>query len=113
MPCTLIYIWAGFFIITESLVIGIAIWDWINDRKYVPSIVQIFRSVEIKIDSDFEDFLTILFPIEVLITALFFLIIALLSMIWFITIPVTVLTGIAYYARYYIRQKKSSEKETG
>jgi len=41
------------------------------------------------------------------------IVIGLCLVIWKITIPIAVITGGAYYARYYMRQKrKSLEKET-
>lgn len=90
-------------IIILAVTCGSILWDWINDREHEPLLCKISKYFKYNIPHD----KSLVDPwIEFLLTIVVLLILELCLAIWFITVPIAVIIGGAYYTRYYMRQKK-------
>lgn len=103
-------IWLILSIIALAAVVLSSLWNWINDKKYESLIFKIgtyFKLIKLG-EKDIDDISD-----ELLIIGVLCVILLVYFWLWKLTVPVSLLIGGIYYARYYIRQKrKSLEKET-
>lgn len=90
VSCTLIAI---------TTVIGVSIWEWINDRKYIMLACRILNCTDRDRREGHVGW-------DIVLIVIAGIVIGLCLAIWKVTIPITAIIGGAYYARYYIRQKK-------